>query len=61
MRHLIFEVNNPIFCEAAQQDGLDIRLTCQPANSLDFNILDLEFFVPYNQLNTRNQQKPFKI
>jgi hypothetical protein len=37
------EVNDPLFCQAAQQDGFDIRLTCQPANSPDFNILDLGF------------------
>lgn len=29
---------------SAQQDGFDIRLICQPANSPDFNILDLGFF-----------------
>jgi hypothetical protein len=38
------EVDDPLFCEAAQQDGFDIRLKCQPANSPDFNILDLVFF-----------------
>ena len=38
------QVNDPLFCEAAQQDGFDIRLICQPANSPDFNILDLGFF-----------------
>ena len=32
------------FCEAARHDGFDIRLMCQPANSLDLNILDLGFF-----------------
>jgi hypothetical protein len=37
-------VNDPIFCEAAKQDGFDIRLICQPPNSPDFNILDLGFF-----------------
>jgi hypothetical protein len=38
------DVHDPLFCEAAQQDGFDIRLICQPANSPDFNILDLGFF-----------------
>ena len=35
------EVNDPVFCEAAKQEGLDIHLICQPPNSPDFNILDL--------------------
>ena len=38
------EVTDPLFCEAAKQEGFDIRLICQPPNSLDFNILDLGFF-----------------
>jgi hypothetical protein len=37
--------NDKLFCEAAKQDGFDIRLVCQQANSLDFNILDLGFLV----------------
>jgi hypothetical protein len=37
------KVYDPLFREATQQDGFDIRLICQPANSLDFNILDLGF------------------
>ena len=32
------------FCRAAQADGWDIRLMCQPPNSPDLNILDLGFF-----------------
>lgn len=36
--------NDKLFCDAAKQDGFDIRLICQPANSPDFNILDLGFF-----------------
>jgi hypothetical protein len=32
------------FCEAAKQEGFDIRLNCQPPNSPNFNILDLGFF-----------------
>ncbi len=38
------ELHDPQFCEAAMQDGFDIRLICQPPNSPDFNILDLGFF-----------------
>ena len=37
-------VDDPEFCAAAQADGWDIRLTCQPANSPDTNVLDLGFF-----------------
>ncbi|XP_057789677.1 uncharacterized protein LOC131006538 [Salvia miltiorrhiza] len=36
--------NDVEFQEVASQNGFDIRLMCQPANSLDFNILDLGFF-----------------
>ncbi|KAH7853670.1 hypothetical protein Vadar_005306 [Vaccinium darrowii] len=32
------------FLEAANRDGLDIRLSCQPPNSHDMNVLDLGFF-----------------
>lgn len=35
---------DPDFVAAASQSRLDIRLTCQPPNSPDFNILDLGFF-----------------
>ncbi|WVZ68920.1 LOW QUALITY PROTEIN: hypothetical protein U9M48_017795 [Paspalum notatum var. saurae] len=38
------KVDDPQFLEVAKQDGFDIRLICQPANSPDFNILDLGFF-----------------
>ncbi|KAJ1270982.1 hypothetical protein BS78_06G093700 [Paspalum vaginatum] len=38
------KVDDPQFCEVAKQDGFGIRLICQPANSPDFNILDLGFF-----------------
>ena len=37
-------VSDPMFCEAAMADGWNIRLTCQPPNSPDLNILDLGFF-----------------
>ncbi|CAN6282532.1 unnamed protein product, partial [Urochloa humidicola] len=38
------KLDDPIFCEAAKQNGFDIQLICQPPNSPDFNILDLGFF-----------------
>jgi len=38
------KLDDPVFCEAAKQDGFDIRLICQPPNSPDFNILYLGFF-----------------
>nr|GLL29754.1 uncharacterized protein LOC109190808 isoform X1 [Ipomoea trifida] len=37
-------VNDFEFLEAAQKDGFDIHLTCQPPNSPDMNVLDLGFF-----------------
>ncbi|XP_057771014.1 uncharacterized protein LOC130990797 [Salvia miltiorrhiza] len=36
--------DDPDFLAAISRSGLDIRLTCQPPNSPDFNILDLGFF-----------------
>ena len=39
------DVNDPAFVQAAQADGWDIRLTCQPPNSPDLNVLDLGFFL----------------
>jgi hypothetical protein len=38
------DVNDPAFLETTQDDGWDIRLTCQLPNSPDLNILDLGFF-----------------
>ena len=38
------KLEDPIFCEAAKQEGFDIHLICQPPISPDFNILDLGFF-----------------
>jgi len=43
-------VNDPTFVEAAQADGWDIRLTCQPPNSPDLNVLDLGFFAAIEAL-----------
>ena len=42
------KLEDPIFCKAAKQEGFDIRLICQPPNSLDFNTLDLGFFSSYS-------------
>ena len=55
------KVDDPIFCEAAKQDGFDIRLICQPPNSPDFNILDLGFLELFKLFNTRRMQKQLKI
>jgi hypothetical protein len=38
------DVKDPAFVESAQAVGWDIRLTCQPPNSPDLNVLDLGFF-----------------
>jgi len=38
------KLDDPEFCEAAKQEGFDIRLICQPPNSPDFNVLNLGFF-----------------
>ncbi|KAL4565371.1 hypothetical protein LXL04_029463 [Taraxacum kok-saghyz] len=38
------DVNDSEFLEAASRDGFDIRLSFQPSNSPDLNVLDLGFF-----------------
>jgi hypothetical protein len=38
------DINDEDFRRVASQDGFDIRLMCQPANSPDLNVLDLGFF-----------------
>ncbi|XP_020200317.1 uncharacterized protein [Aegilops tauschii subsp. strangulata] len=43
-------VNDPMFCEAAMADGWNIRLTCEPPNSPDLNILNLGFFAALQAL-----------
>ena len=40
-------VDDPAFLSVAQEDGWDIRLTCQPPNSPDLNVLDLGFFLQH--------------
>ena len=55
------KLDDPTFCEAAKQDGFDILLICQPPNSPNFNILDLDFFFElFKQFNTRIMQKQYK-
>lgn len=44
------DVNDADFVQAAQADGWDIRLTCQPPNSPDLNVLDLGFFAAIQAL-----------
>jgi len=43
-------VNDTTFVQAAQADRWDIRLTCQPPNSPDLNVLDLGFFAAIQAL-----------
>jgi hypothetical protein len=43
-------VDDPAFVQATQDDGWDIRLTCQPPNSPDLNVLDLRFFAAIQAL-----------
>jgi hypothetical protein len=45
------------FCEAAKQEGFDIRLIFQPTNSPDFNILDLGFFLSYSSNSIQEECK----
>ncbi|KAF3660320.1 putative calcium-dependent protein kinase 13-like [Capsicum annuum] len=49
--------NNEEFCRATAQDGFDIRLMCQPPNSLDLNVLDLEFFRSIQSLQHKKTLK----
>jgi hypothetical protein len=48
--HTHIDVNDPAFVAAAQADGWDIRLTCQPPNSPNLNVLDLGFFAAIQAL-----------
>ncbi|XP_057418948.1 uncharacterized protein LOC130713174 [Lotus japonicus] len=45
------------FLKAATQDGFDIRLMCQPANSPDLNVLDLGFFNAIQSLQHKEAPK----
>jgi hypothetical protein len=51
------KLDDPIFCEAAKQNGFDIRLISQPPNSPDFNILDLGFFSSYSSHSIQENAK----
>jgi hypothetical protein len=53
-------LNDKLFCEAAKQDGFDIRLVCQPPNSPDFNILDLGFFNGIQSIQYKTSAKTLK-
>ena len=50
-------MSDPVFCEAAKQQGFDIRLICQPPNSPDFNILDLGFFRAIQSIQYKKNAK----
>nr|GMC68321.1 Transposase, Tc1-like protein [Ipomoea batatas] len=54
-------VNDAKFLEAAQKDGFDIRLTCQPPNSPDMNVLDLGFFRAIQSLTKKKKSYRFDI
>ena len=43
-------IDDPAFVQATQADGWVIRLTCQPPNSPDLNVLDLGFFAAIQAL-----------
>ena len=45
------------FCQAAQQDGFDIRLMYQPPNSPDMNVLDLSIFRALQSLRYKTVSK----
>lgn len=53
-------VNDEAFVAAAQADGWDIRLTCQPPNSPDLNVLDLGFFAAIQALFERGTPNNIK-
>jgi hypothetical protein len=50
-------LNDPAFVAAAQADGWDIRLTCQPQNSPDLNVSGLGFFSAIRSLFERGTPK----
>jgi hypothetical protein len=54
-------VDDPVFCEAAKQDGFDIRLIFQPPNFPDFNILELGFFRAIQAIQYKKDAKQLKI
>jgi hypothetical protein len=50
-------VNDSDFVAAAQCDGWNIQLTCQPPNSPDLNVLDLGVFAAIQALFERGTPK----
>jgi hypothetical protein len=51
------KLDDPLFHEAAQQDGFDICLISQPPNPLDFNILDLGFVCAIQSIRYKKNTK----
>jgi AraC-like DNA-binding protein len=51
------DVNDAVFKQAATADGFDIRLMCQPPNSLDLNIFDLAFFAGIQAMFQKSSPK----
>ncbi|XP_058775250.1 uncharacterized protein LOC131649505 [Vicia villosa] len=51
------DCNDDDFRRVASQDGFDIRMTCQPPNSPDLNILDLGFFNAIQSLQYKESPK----
>lgn len=49
--------DDPDFVAESQKDGLDIRLTCQPPNSPDMNVLDLGYFRAIQSLQYQHASK----
>jgi hypothetical protein len=54
------KADDPQFCQFAKQDGFDIQLICQPANSPDFNVLDLGFFRAIQAIQYKKNAKTMK-
>jgi hypothetical protein len=49
-------LNDRMFCEAAKEHGFDIRLVGQPANSPDFNVLNLGFFNTFQSIQYKTSK-----
>jgi hypothetical protein len=54
-------LHDKLFCDDVKQDGFDIRLVCQPANSPDLNILDLGFFNSLQSTQLKNHVEQYQI
>jgi len=53
-------IDDPAFVQAAQADGWDIRLTSQPPNSPDLNVLDLGIFAAIQALSEKGTPNNIK-